>query len=174
MKSKVGFFYQNESWKQKLNKMFSILELPLWLQMTLLCLQPWTRAMPLPLVSALGSHHHHIFRKRAAPVHALCPHCNKLFPLSSHDQISEKVLAHFRTLDSYASRSLEQERRWKKNKETRGRTRDISREKKNVKVIFFMDYSAWRLAFSSMRENEILGSEQTLPTGCRKFSAACY
>lgn len=133
MKSKVGFFYQNESWKQKLNKMFSILELPLWLQMTLLCLQPWTRAMPLPLVSALGSHHHHIFRKRAAPVHALCPHCNKLFPLSSHDQISEKVLAHFRTLDSYASRSLEQERRWKKNKETRGRTRDISSEKKKCK-----------------------------------------
>lgn len=30
----------------------------------------------------------------------------------------------------------------KKNKETRGRTRDISSEKKNVKVIFFMDYSA--------------------------------
>ena len=37
------------------------------------------------------------------------------------------------------------------------------KKKKNVKVIFFMDYSAWRLAFSSMRENEILGSEQTLP-----------
>ena len=47
-------------------------------------------------------------------------------------------------------------------------------KKKNVKVIFFVDYSAWRLAFSSMRENEILGNEQTLPTGRQKFSAACY
>ena len=53
--------------------------------------------------------------------------------------------------------------KWKRNKK-RGRMRDISsKKKKNVKVIFFMDYSAWRLAFSSMRENEILGSEQTLP-----------
>ena len=155
--------------------MFSILELPLWLQMTLLCLQPWTCAMPLPLVSALGSHHRHIFRKWAVPVHAVCPHCNKLFRLSSHDQISEKVLAHFRTLDSYASTSLEQERRWKKKKRNKRQDEGHNQQKnKNVKVIFFVDYSAWRLAFSSMRENEILGNEQTLPTGRQKFSAACY
>lgn len=74
-----------------------------------LCLCLWFQLWAASTVTYSGS---------GLPLYMLSALMMSNLSLSSHDQISEKVLAHFRTLDLYASRSLEQERRWKK-KETR-------------------------------------------------------
>ena len=105
-----------------------------------LCLCLWFQLWAASTVTYSGS---------GLPLYMLSALMMSNLSLSSHDQISEKVLAHFRTLDLYASRSLEQERRWKKKRnKKRGRVKTRkeagwgrhNHQEKSVKL-----YSLWTI-----------------------------